>query len=413
MKHHDSAARRQELWCAGQYAGLIAELSVTLDLEAGASEATQAGHFTALAADLSGALDITAGQRASGAVTEPGDRRPASSLAVRTGDHTWVERFALDLAMIGAPARLDLRLNPHYLEIRDTIHRTADLDLVGDLDRTLARTHELVQESEQAQGRALSVARVARDRNYAANYGPSVSRAIDFALVCVRRLIDALDAPCQLALGLAERLARDLDIVRDVLHVSSEPVAYSYSHGLTLAHDLALSVELALTAGRDRARKRLNELDNVRKHTHAVDPARELARNHCDVTEDIAYSHRLLGDLSRALAAGLQNSPDLEAARAAALAIGRHLDIARASNATEQQWIQDVVEQAVTDFTGADLSSAALENASLERVRWSVSTRWPPEWAAHIRDVSIEVQPGIFEIRSGRQASPHAALRGT
>lgn len=413
MKHDGSAARRQELWCAEQYAGLITDLSLTLDLEAGASEATQAGHFSALAADLSGLLDIAAGQRASGAVTEPGGCRPVSSLTVRTGDHTWVERFALDLVMIGAPARLDLRLNPHYLEIRDTIHRTADLDLVGDLDRALARTHDLFQESEEAQSRALSVARVARDRNYAADYRSSVSRAIDFALVCVRRLMDALDAPCQLALDLVERLARDLDIVRDVLHVSSEPVAYSYNHGLTLAHDLTLSVELALTGVRDRAEKRRNELHNVREQIHAVDPARGLARNHYDVTKDVAYSHRLLGDLSGALAASLQNSPDLRAARAAALAIGRHLDIARASNTTEQQWIQDIVEQAVTDFTGADLSSAALESASLERVRWSASTRWPLEWAAHIRDVSIEVQPGIFEIRSGRQASPHAALRGT
>ncbi|WP_322748403.1 MULTISPECIES: hypothetical protein [unclassified Frankia] len=54
-----------------------------------------------------------------------------------------------------------------------------------------------------------------------------------------------------------------------------------------------------------------------------------------------------------------------------------------------------------TDFTQADLRDATFTSVDLEGVRWSAQTRWPPGWAERVEQDSIEVAPGIFEIRRG------------
>lgn len=59
----------------------------------------------------------------------------------------------------------------------------------------------------------------------------------------------------------------------------------------------------------------------------------------------------------------------------------------------------DLMLDAVVDMVGADLASADLTGVPLHRVRWSVSTRWPHDREEWVRDHSVPVSPGVFEIR--------------
>ncbi|GIG63789.1 hypothetical protein [Phytomonospora endophytica] len=53
------------------------------------------------------------------------------------------------------------------------------------------------------------------------------------------------------------------------------------------------------------------------------------------------------------------------------------------------------------DFTGADLSAAELGDVPLAGIRWSPATRWPDGWAGHVEALSVEREPGRYEIRAG------------
>jgi hypothetical protein len=59
----------------------------------------------------------------------------------------------------------------------------------------------------------------------------------------------------------------------------------------------------------------------------------------------------------------------------------------------------DRLVEAVTDVTGDDLTQVDLRGVPLEGLRWSDRTRWPIEWKEQIRAGSIEISPGLYEIR--------------
>ncbi|WP_062993792.1 hypothetical protein [Nocardia anaemiae] len=56
---------------------------------------------------------------------------------------------------------------------------------------------------------------------------------------------------------------------------------------------------------------------------------------------------------------------------------------------------------AVNDFVGEDLREAGLEKDDLDGVRWSVKTKWPPEWLEEIDRDSVPIGNGVFEVRQG------------
>jgi hypothetical protein len=60
---------------------------------------------------------------------------------------------------------------------------------------------------------------------------------------------------------------------------------------------------------------------------------------------------------------------------------------------------------ALTDVTGADLTSVDLNGLPLDGVRWSLTTRWPGDWQEWVRDNSVPVSADVFEIRSGKAGS--------
>ena len=56
---------------------------------------------------------------------------------------------------------------------------------------------------------------------------------------------------------------------------------------------------------------------------------------------------------------------------------------------------------AVRNFAGANLQALDLTGIPLDGVLWSDSTRWPERWVKQIRDQSVAIGAGIYEIRRG------------
>lgn len=61
----------------------------------------------------------------------------------------------------------------------------------------------------------------------------------------------------------------------------------------------------------------------------------------------------------------------------------------------------DEMIDAVTSVAGADLRDMDLSGVPLEGLRWSESTRWPEDWKFYVVENSVEVRPGLWEIRFG------------
>jgi hypothetical protein len=59
----------------------------------------------------------------------------------------------------------------------------------------------------------------------------------------------------------------------------------------------------------------------------------------------------------------------------------------------------DQLTRARNDFTGLDLRTLDLADIRLEGVLWSTSTRWPPEREGQVRQDSVEIESGLFEVR--------------
>lgn len=47
------------------------------------------------------------------------------------------------------------------------------------------------------------------------------------------------------------------------------------------------------------------------------------------------------------------------------------------------------------------MRSADLAGLPPEGIRWSRATQWPPNWTEQIERASVEIEPGLFEIRDG------------
>jgi hypothetical protein len=67
------------------------------------------------------------------------------------------------------------------------------------------------------------------------------------------------------------------------------------------------------------------------------------------------------------------------------------------------------ISESVVDMSGADLSRENLEDINLTGIQWSRSTTWPADWEREIEFRSVEIQPGLFEIRNGVGTREEAA----
>lgn len=77
-------------------------------------------------------------------------------------------------------------------------------------------------------------------------------------------------------------------------------------------------------------------------------------------------------------------------------------DLARGF-ASDEELIEtiDQLNDSVTSMVGADLSGVDLRGIPLQGLRWSAETRWPAQWEEQIRRNSVEIEPGLWEIRPG------------
>lgn len=200
---------------------------------------------------------------------------------------------------------------------------------------------------------------------------PDRGRVIDLDLDRARNLDLALDRIRVVARDLDLDLTRDLDLARD--HVRELARAFIRVRDLDLAHVLALAHDRALAR------------DLYLALTKASDLASDLA-------------HALSDVLARAwqLAQGL--TLDLDRDLGFDLALDRDLGVLAGDRT---RLLAKDLENALSDFTGADLGDADLAGRSLTGIRWSRATRWPPTWAEEIERLSVEIEPGIFEIRGG------------
>nr|WP_052478363.1 hypothetical protein [Kibdelosporangium sp. MJ126-NF4]CTQ90871.1 hypothetical protein [Kibdelosporangium sp. MJ126-NF4] len=225
---------------------------------------------------------------------------------------------------------------------------TRALDLTHTLDRasTLARANTLASDLDRALARALARA-IARDLGRARARVRDLDRAIALTRA---RLVRARYEP-------------------DSWLWSDDITEYQIRSGIA-AQGSALIDILALA--RDLAGDLDRDLDRASTLARRLDRAVALTR-----------AHDLDRDLDRAIAR------DLGRARA----IARDRDLARAHEFD--------LDRARCNFVGFDLRRVDLTGRSFDGVRWSSATQWPPEWANQIQRDSVEIEPGLFEIRPG------------
>jgi hypothetical protein len=123
---------------------------------------------------------------------------------------------------------------------------------------------------------------------------------------------------------------------------------------------------------------------------------------------DRALNRALNLNLHRARALDRALDRALTVARDRAHALAHDLGFAgwedQPADAEALKLLSEALDRVATDFIGADLRSATLTSASLEGVRWSDGTRgeptrWPAGCEGPIRAASVEIEPGIFQIR--------------
>jgi uncharacterized protein YjbI with pentapeptide repeats len=59
------------------------------------------------------------------------------------------------------------------------------------------------------------------------------------------------------------------------------------------------------------------------------------------------------------------------------------------------------------DLTGADFTNARVENVTFIAAKWSPqSTKWSPDVYEQLMKVSVEISPGVFEVRAETEDQP-------
>jgi len=332
-------------WLLEQHWALVGDVGATLDLEAGLRDALLPGRHARLVKDLGDVLDVQAGLAAIVPTTS------VSAIAAET-DLSWAtDLHELVRAVASSAPRTRLALR--------TIRTFAILVRAGALASALNRALDL------------DVALAHQD---------------DFdscrAVVMVRRLSDDL-ARSYSALGRGLDLGGDYDV--------------TFVCGAADALLTVLARTPNLHAARERTRALTRQLaielawDLSRARGHFTDALYRVLARDCDLARDLAHALDRIQDF--ALVLGDARVRDL----AEAVALARSLDLA------------EVLAQLYTilnDFTGADLRDAELGGVPIEGLRWSLTTQWPPDWAEQIRRGSVEIFPGIFEVRIGEAHAP-------
>jgi hypothetical protein len=354
MSDFDSHQERElNPWLDYQNHTLVIDIIGALEIGAGLREVLISARQADLVVDLVRCLDIEAGLGAIVPVvttTEQVNAEEAKSGAI-------LREFLQGAAFWNTGTRLATRTHPIF-SLTGFHERTQTLflnlrsagELAGELDRELDRV---------------------------------LRRFLDRAL----HLDDALEQALDL------HLDRNLEHARDLGHDLDRNLDLARSIARDLSQDLPR--EVALLPGADHLPTHI--LD--RALTRALDQAL-----HLDHALDHSLDH---SNHARIGARFLARS--LDRVRALARGLDRVCTVAGELAGTTQTVVH--FHDMFSDVIDVDLRGVDLAGITLEGLRWSTMTRWPPNIEDQISRNSVETAPGIFEV--SRRSSTHVLTRGS
>lgn len=302
--------------------------------------------------------------------------------------------------------------------------------LVGALARTdiaaVAESHDGSSERSTAQGpfRTRLVAALARydsPDTLTLDAGPA-SQVSTVRAESTVALADNLDHGRRTALNLNLRTSDIRSLARDLALAGSKESTIS----LALAVSLAIADELSLTLNyiQENARRQASELTRIlnQDFSRGAERARTLAQT-LEQASKVDEALRCASCLSLTLARSpsswvgaphemkrvLDRIDQLNEALRAALTTEYAQDLERADaliTALTQGLTLDLSD---ADLKGADLSSVNPAIFNLSGALWSPNTQWPPAMAHRIREISTEIEPGVFRIHGEQDLRQEAS----
>jgi len=381
-----------EEWLTSHHRRLVEDLAVTLDLVAGAEEASQPRHYTALSTDLASQLDLTTGLARILGPAPPGREPDHSTTTPLPGDSatvlSWAAHLSAALRTLDPATRLQLRGFTQYQLLRLSVDliMSPDSDLSA-VDLTQVRSRDLAGALDSARAhdhRILDIFGVLDSARYrVVDLDRALSNALDHA-----RAVDSARARTRV-----QALIRARDRVGPFTGALDTAFAlvFALDHAFDRHIDRAVRSSVDLDYALDRAIDHAHTVNSAR----AVDSARTVNIDHdLDTVRALTLAH----DLCRSLAFAL--------AHAVARDFGkRHLNLVLDpdSMALEHHIEELAVSLADTadNFIDVDLRAVSLSGVALQGIRWSATTRWPPGWAERIDAMSVAISTGVFRIQPG------------
>src|SRR5262249_33139132 len=161
--------------------------------------------------------------------------------------------------------------------------------------------------------------------------------------------------------------------------------------------DIALA--LAYLRASDITRDLAHVIGRAYTLAHALDRASTFARIIANIDSLSAYDLRAASVASQAgsLLTGQCDGPLITALQRVFVSLSAVVDDEEAC-----ERLDDVLQQARDDFRHADLTNADLAGAWLDGVKWTpAATCWPAEWRDRIEQYSVEIFPGVLQVRCG------------
>ncbi|MBU2665960.1 hypothetical protein KOI35_20825 [Actinoplanes bogorensis] len=368
-------------WLTERHQEFVESVADALDLEAGLRDATLARRHEEFVAGVAGSLDLEGGLAAITSarpretagvvpVNELPDRLADVDLRLRLRARPTLHRLAVVLEAMASVASEQRRITATLDAVGNRIAR-----LVADWPAVPAHFDEFSVDSL-----AVVVGRIRRARAAVEGQKPgpanpglpelreSLESALDFMMSVaqpVRSRVFEL-----VAAGLSDEEANHPDflILRTSAVVGMKTLAeMAQQRGgagtptVVLGRVLAASVDLAWIL------------------SAAVEAAQSLTWRSADEPDLNEY-------LDRAHEAARQVAGILGVPAIGELADARPDDVQR-------------LRRQIDDFRGADIESLDLEDVVLTGIRWSDGTRWPLGWEDRVRQSSVPVGPGEYEIR--------------
>lgn len=349
MTNHTAATDPDDVrlngWLADQLDSLDSAVSDMIDIEAGLRDARLRDQVRSLDAAVTATLDIESGLRA---ILPKSGYQPPLTFDDPGGavGQSRLARFAFDLMQSSLQERLRVRSQLPLTALRMVLKVSVALLRCTAVPNVID-LHEMVLLVERAITLSIELARPRLDAT-------DLARTLHEIRPFADALVADLDAAHDQARGDAHR------------HRRTGPGAESFAAALFDARDHARSVAAAL------AQTRVKDLPDALDHVRDLD---------LDVVNDLVIA--LMEVRVRVL--GVEEK--------------QALPFANGFVTTMQ-----VLDNALTDFTQADLTELDLAGVYLHGVWWSdLTTRWPPGWEVPILDASVQLDPhgraDLYEIR--------------